>query len=154
KVTPNHHKLAREFVLLDNFYVNADVSADGFYWTTAAIAPDTNQKTWPMSYARRVYARGSRNPEGTRQAPGGHIWDKAAEAGSLSITTASPPATCLTHPIPAFRSPMSKIPSSNRTPITTSASTIAPFPISIASRSSFTTSPNGKRTAACRNSSL
>ncbi|MBV9503903.1 MAG: bifunctional YncE family protein/alkaline phosphatase family protein [Acidobacteriia bacterium] len=81
KVTPNHHKLAREFVLLDNFYVNADVSADGFYWTTAAIAPDSNQKTWPMSYARRVYARGSRNPEGTRQAPGGHIWDKAAEAG-------------------------------------------------------------------------
>jgi hypothetical protein len=82
KITPNHHKLAREFVLLDNFYVNADVSADGYYWTTAAIAPDTNQKTWPMSYARRVYAaRGSRNPEGTRQAPGGHIWDKAAEAG-------------------------------------------------------------------------
>jgi YVTN family beta-propeller protein len=82
KITPNHHKLAREFVLLDNFYVNADVSADGYYWTTAAIAPDSNQKTWPMSYARRVYARrGSRNPEGTRQAPGGHIWDKAAEAG-------------------------------------------------------------------------
>lgn len=81
KITPNHHKLAREFVLLDNFYVNADVSADGFFWTTAAIAPDSNQKTWPMSYARRVYARGSRNPEGTRQAPGGHIWDKAAAAG-------------------------------------------------------------------------
>jgi hypothetical protein len=40
KVTPNHRKLAREFVLLDNFYVNADVSADGLYWTTAAIAPD------------------------------------------------------------------------------------------------------------------
>jgi DNA-binding beta-propeller fold protein YncE len=81
KITPNHHKLAQEFVLLDNFYVNADVSADGFYWTTAAIAPDTNQKTWPLSYARRIYARGSGNPEGTRQAPGGHIWDKAAEAG-------------------------------------------------------------------------
>ncbi len=80
-ITPNHHKLAREFVLLDNFYVNADVSADGFYWTTSAIAPDSNQKTWPMSYARRVYARGPRNPEGTRQSPGGHIWDKAAEAG-------------------------------------------------------------------------
>jgi phospholipase C len=51
KITPNHHKLAREFVLLDNFYVNADVSADGYYWTAAAIAPDTNQKTWPMGYA-------------------------------------------------------------------------------------------------------
>jgi DNA-binding beta-propeller fold protein YncE len=81
KITPNHHKLAREFVLLDNFYVNADVSADGFYWTTAAIAPDTNQKTWPLNYARRIYARGNGSPEGTRQAPGGHVWDKAAEAG-------------------------------------------------------------------------
>ena len=81
KITPNHHKLAREFVLLDNFYVNADVSADGYYWTTSAIAPDSNQKTWPMSYARRVYGRGAGSPEGTRQSPGGHIWDKAAEAG-------------------------------------------------------------------------
>jgi DNA-binding beta-propeller fold protein YncE len=90
KITPNHHKLAGEFVLLDNFYVNADVSADGFYWTTAAIAPDTNQKTWPMSYARRVYARGNPNPEGTRQVPGGHIWDKALEARVPSTTTDSP----------------------------------------------------------------
>ncbi|RYY09784.1 MAG: YncE family protein, partial [Cytophagaceae bacterium] len=32
KVTPNHHALAREFVLLDNFYVNAEVSADGHNW--------------------------------------------------------------------------------------------------------------------------
>ena len=81
KITPNHHKLARDFVLLDNFYVNADVSADGYYWTTAAIAPDSNQRLWPMQYARRVYARDSPGPEGTRTAPGGHIWDKAAEAG-------------------------------------------------------------------------
>jgi DNA-binding beta-propeller fold protein YncE len=99
KITPNHHKLAREFVLLDNFYVNADVSADGFYWTTAGIAPDSNQKTWPMSYAQRVYARETRGPEGTRQAPGGHIWDKAAEAGIpfynygfTAITLPHPPA--------------------------------------------------------------
>jgi len=80
-ITPNHHKLAREFVLLDNFYVNADVSADGYYWTTAAIAPDTIQRTWPMDYARRVYAKSRPTPEGVRLAPGGHIWDRAAEAG-------------------------------------------------------------------------
>jgi len=36
-VTPNHHKVAQEFVLLDNFYVNAGVSADGLYWTTAPL---------------------------------------------------------------------------------------------------------------------
>jgi hypothetical protein len=34
-----------------------------------------------MGYAGRIYARPPINPEGTRQAPGGHIWDKAAEAG-------------------------------------------------------------------------
>ena len=53
KVTPNHHKLAREFVLLDNFYVNADVSADGHNWSTAAIASDYVEKMWPNSYGHR-----------------------------------------------------------------------------------------------------
>jgi hypothetical protein len=53
KVTPNLHKLAREFVLLDNFYVNSDVSADGHNWATAAIAPDYTQRMWPNSYAGR-----------------------------------------------------------------------------------------------------
>jgi len=42
--TPNLHKLAREFVLLDNFYVNSDVSADGYNWSAAAIAPNYVQK--------------------------------------------------------------------------------------------------------------
>ncbi len=56
EVTPNHHKLAREFVLLDNFYVNSDVSADGHNWSTAAIAPDYVQKLWPNSYARAPQA--------------------------------------------------------------------------------------------------
>ena len=51
-VTPNQHKLAREFVLLDNFYVNADVSADGHNWSTAAIAPDYVQKMWPNELRR------------------------------------------------------------------------------------------------------
>ncbi len=39
-VSPNHHKLAREFVFFDNFYVNSDVSADGHNWSTSAIAND------------------------------------------------------------------------------------------------------------------
>ena len=46
---PNHHKLAREFVLLDNFYVNADVSADGHNWSTAAIAPTTCRRCGPTA---------------------------------------------------------------------------------------------------------
>jgi DNA-binding beta-propeller fold protein YncE len=81
KITPNHHKLARDFVLLDNFYVNADVSEDGLYWTTSAIASDSNQRTWPMEYAGRTYAEYGDTLEGARSAPGGFLWNKATEAG-------------------------------------------------------------------------
>ena len=38
RVTPNHHKLTREYVLFDNFYTNGDVDADGQSWSTSAIA--------------------------------------------------------------------------------------------------------------------
>lgn len=80
-VSPNHHKLAREFVLFDNFYVNADVSADGHNWSSAAIAPDYVQRMWPGSYGgrRRVY-----DYEGGEVAalpPGGYLWTNASLAG-------------------------------------------------------------------------
>jgi DNA-binding beta-propeller fold protein YncE len=80
-VTPNHHKLAREFVLLDNFYVSADVSADGHNWSTAAIASDYVQKFWPNSYAgrRRFYDYEGQEP--TAAPPAGYIWTQAAFAG-------------------------------------------------------------------------
>lgn len=52
-VTPNHHALASEFVLLDNFYVDAEVSADGHNWSMAAYATDVVEKTWPTSYGNR-----------------------------------------------------------------------------------------------------
>ncbi|MCA8969696.1 MAG: phosphoesterase [Planctomycetes bacterium] len=50
KVTPNHHALAREFVLLDNFYVESEVSADGHEWTMGAYATDFVERTWPVVY--------------------------------------------------------------------------------------------------------
>jgi YVTN family beta-propeller protein len=46
RVTPNHHQLAREFVLLDNFYVEAEVSAQGHEWSVGAYATDFVEKTW------------------------------------------------------------------------------------------------------------
>ena len=52
-ITPNQHALAREFVLLDNFYVNGEVSADGHNWTMGAYATDFLEKTWPTSYGER-----------------------------------------------------------------------------------------------------
>ena len=48
---PNHHELARRFTLFDNFYADADVSADGQSWATSAGVTDYTQKTWPISYS-------------------------------------------------------------------------------------------------------
>ncbi len=53
KITPNQHAIAREFVLLDNFYVNGEVSADGHNWTMGAYATDYLEKNWPTSYGGR-----------------------------------------------------------------------------------------------------
>ena len=81
KVTPNHHALAREFVLLDNFYVNAEVSADGHNWSMAAYANDYVEKTWPISYGGRG---GTYDYEGTRPIAyprDGFIWDYCQRAG-------------------------------------------------------------------------
>jgi DNA-binding beta-propeller fold protein YncE len=81
RITPNLHKLAREFVLFDNFYVNSDVSADGHNWSTAAIAADYVQKMWPNSYAGR---RKHYDYEGQERAssPGaGYLWSNAAPRG-------------------------------------------------------------------------
>jgi DNA-binding beta-propeller fold protein YncE len=80
-VTPNHHKLAREFVLFDNFYVNADISADGHHWSTAAIANDYVEKLWPSNSARRRQEYDFEGQEPTAAPPAGYIWTSAALAG-------------------------------------------------------------------------
>lgn len=53
KTTPNQHKLAKEYTLFDNFYADAEVSADGHNWSTAAYATDYVEKTWPVLYSKR-----------------------------------------------------------------------------------------------------
>lgn len=81
KVTPNEHAIARQFVLLDNFYVDAEVSADGHNWSTAAYATDFIEKTWPTSYGGRG---GNYDSEGTRHAGDprdGYIWNYCKRAG-------------------------------------------------------------------------
>jgi YVTN family beta-propeller protein len=80
-VTPNLHKLAREFVLFDNFYVNGDVSADGHNWSTAAIAPDYVQKMWPNHYAERRSTFDFEEQDPTSLPPAGYLWTNAAAAG-------------------------------------------------------------------------
>ena len=79
--TPNQRKLASEFVLFDNFYVNSDVSADGHNWATAAIATDYAQKLWPNSYAGRRKHYDYEGGEPANLPPAGLIWTNVLAAG-------------------------------------------------------------------------
>jgi len=75
KITPNQHALVKEFVLLDNFYVNGEVSADGHNWTMGAYATDYLEKNWPTSYGGRG---GSYPGEGAREVANSKLffWDQ------------------------------------------------------------------------------
>jgi DNA-binding beta-propeller fold protein YncE len=55
--TPNEHKLALQFGVLDNFYDSGEVSGDGHVWSNAAIGTDYLEKTWQQSYrgGQRTY---------------------------------------------------------------------------------------------------
>ncbi len=52
-ITPNEHKLALQFGVLDNFYDSGEVSGDGHVWSTAATTSDYNEKNWPINYRNR-----------------------------------------------------------------------------------------------------
>jgi len=56
-ITPNLHKLALQFGVLDNFYDSGEVSGDGHVWSNAAIGTDYLEKTWQQSYrgSQRTY---------------------------------------------------------------------------------------------------
>ena len=79
KVTPNHHALAREFVLLDNFYADGEISATGHEWSMAAYATDFVEKMWPLNYRGSTVV--SYPAEGTYDAiarsAGGYLWNRA-----------------------------------------------------------------------------
>ncbi len=84
EITPNQHKLALQFGVLDNFYDSGDVSANGHLWSDASATSDYIEKIWPIIY------RGSERPEDFGNAleqnvpdmddPGtGFIWDNLAK---------------------------------------------------------------------------
>ncbi|MDB6125798.1 MAG: hypothetical protein JWQ71_4791 [Pedosphaera sp.] len=84
KVTPNHHHIARDFVLLDNFYVESEVSADGHEWTMGAYATDYVEKTWPLTYGHNGKGKYPYPSEGgffIASPANGYLWDRAREAG-------------------------------------------------------------------------
>jgi YVTN family beta-propeller protein len=80
EVTPNHHKLAEEFVLLDNLYCNGHVSADGHPWSTMAYNTDYIARNWALTYSSRAGIRDDDDGD-LSNAPSGYLWDACARAG-------------------------------------------------------------------------
>ncbi len=81
-VTPNIHALAERFGLYDRFFVNAEVSADGHDWSTAAYVTDYREKTTPPHYAKKRTARDeSDEGEDAAEPPNGYLWNLAQRAG-------------------------------------------------------------------------
>ena len=82
-VTPNLHALAERFGLYDRFFVNAEVSADGHDWATAAYATDYREKTTQPRYARTRQAVDDESDEGEDPAEpaNGYLWNLAQRGG-------------------------------------------------------------------------
>jgi DNA-binding beta-propeller fold protein YncE len=91
-VTPNQHKLALQFGVLDNFYDSGEVSGNGHNWSTAAISSDYNEQTWQIAYRgkERTYDFGGMVADESPLEEGvpdlddpatGYIWDNAASHG-------------------------------------------------------------------------
>ncbi len=91
-ITPNAHKLALQFGVLDNFYDSGEVSGDGHIWSTASTTSDYNEKTWPIGYRskERTYDSGGAVAEEYPLEQGipdvddpgtGFLWDNLAKKG-------------------------------------------------------------------------
>ena len=85
KVTPNAHRLARQFVLLDNFYCDGEVSAEGHEWSMGAYCSDFVKRVWPLSYRGGGNKRMNIYPaegvfDDVARPSAGYIWDRCAEA--------------------------------------------------------------------------
>jgi YVTN family beta-propeller protein len=79
RVTPNQHRLVRDFVLLDNTYCSGILSADGHQWTDSAIASDYVERSfagWPRSYPL-----GGFGGDALAYSPAGFIWNDALAHG-------------------------------------------------------------------------
>ena len=82
RVTPNQHKLVRDFVLLDNTYCCGILSADGHQWTDTAFATDYMEREfagWPRSYPSG--GSGLETADALAYSPAGFIWNNALAHG-------------------------------------------------------------------------
>ncbi len=82
RVTPNEHKLARDFCLLDNTYCCSVLSADGHQWADTGIATDYVEREfagWPRSYPAGGFGIGGK--DALAYSPAGFIWNDALAHG-------------------------------------------------------------------------
>jgi hypothetical protein len=84
EITPNEHRLALQFGILDNFYDSGDVSANGHLWSDASATSDYIEKIWPIIYRRSERPEDFGNPleQGNPEMddPGsGFLWDNLAK---------------------------------------------------------------------------
>jgi DNA-binding beta-propeller fold protein YncE len=91
-ITPNHHRLAREFGIYDNFYCSAEVSFSGHTWSTSGINSGWNEQQWQINYSTGNFTYDSEgknndvlpveNAQSDVDTPqGGYIWDSVLDAG-------------------------------------------------------------------------
>ncbi len=81
QITPNQHKMVRDFVLLDNIYCSGILSADGHQWSDSAFATDYMEKSFagfPRSYPDGM---DDTDVDALAYAPSGFIWDNAIARG-------------------------------------------------------------------------
>jgi DNA-binding beta-propeller fold protein YncE len=79
--TPNAHKLVENFTLFDNFYADAEISADGHNWSTAAYATDYTEKTWPTYYGGRGGTYDYEGGKAIASPSSGYIWNQVINKG-------------------------------------------------------------------------
>jgi YVTN family beta-propeller protein len=82
-ITPNAHALANQTVVLDNLYVNGEVSEDGHQWSDAAYATNFTEKAWPSSYSGRGEPKAD---ERITASPAGYLWDNCRKHGISYIS--------------------------------------------------------------------
>jgi YVTN family beta-propeller protein len=87
-VSPNQHALAERFGVFDRFFVNAEVSADGHNWSTAAYASDYVEKTVESNYSGRGRSydyegtnRGKVPDDDVNEPASGYLWNLAERKG-------------------------------------------------------------------------
>jgi DNA-binding beta-propeller fold protein YncE len=81
KITPNAHRLSATYTLYDNFYADAEISADGHNWSTAAYATDYVEKLWPVNYGHRGASYDFEGGVPAAAPSSGYIWNNVLSHG-------------------------------------------------------------------------